>query len=121
MADFPRRGQIYWVDFSPTKGSEQDGRRPAVILSNDVANQHASVVVVAPITSKTKNKKYPQNVMLPANDPLPKAGLILCGQVRTVSKQRLDGYRADLSPVQLRKAERALCVVFNLPKPEPLH
>jgi mRNA interferase MazF len=121
LTSFPRRGQIYWVDFSPTKGSEQSGRRPALIVSNDVANQHGSVVVVVPITSKTKNKKYPQNVLLPPNDPLPQAGLVLCGQVRTVSKERLDGYRADLSPVQMRKAERALCAVFSLPKPPPLH
>ena len=114
MTPFPRRGQIYWVDFSPTKGSEQAGRRPAVILSNDVANQHGSVVVVAPITSNTKGKVYPQNVLLPANDPLPKAGLVLCGQIRTVSKERLDGHRAELSSAQLRKAERALCAVFGL-------
>jgi mRNA interferase MazF len=121
LADFPRRGQIYWVDFSPSKGSEQDGRRPAVIVSNDTANQHGSVVVVAPVTSKTKNSKYPQNVLLHANDPLPKSGLILCGQVRTIAKLRLESYRADLSAVQLRKVERALATVLALPKPDLLH
>jgi mRNA interferase MazF len=121
LADFPRRGQIYWVDFSPVKGSEQDGRRPAVVVSNNVANQHGSVVTVVPITSAPQKKKYPQNVPLPENQPLPQAGTIYCGQVRTVSKQRLDGYRADLSASQLREVERALCVVLSLSKPPRLN
>jgi len=121
LADFPRRGQIYWVDFSPTRGSEQDGRRPAVIVSNDTTNQHGSVLVAAPITSKTKNKKLAVNVYLPANDPLPKEGLVLCAQIRTIAKERLDGYRMDLSPTQLREVERALALLLSLPKPPLLN
>ncbi len=121
MAEFPRRGQIYWVDFSPTKGSEQSGRRPAAIVSNDVNNQHASVVVMVPITSKLKHKGLVLNVHLPANDPLPEPGLVLCGQVRTISKDRLETYRADLSPSQLREVDRALALLLSLPKPERLN
>lgn len=121
MADFPRRGQIYWVDFNPVQGSEQGGHRPAVIVSNDVMNQHGSVVTVAPISSAPQKKKYPQNVPLPANDPLPKAGTVYCGQVRTISKKRLDNYRADLSPSQMREVERALAAVLDLPKPDRLN
>lgn len=109
------------MDFSPVQGSEQGGRRPAVVVSNDVANQHGSVVTVVPVTSAPQKKKYPQNVPLPANDPLPQAGTIYCGQVRTISKKRLDGHRGDLSLSQLREVERALCVVFSLPKPERLN
>jgi len=123
LADFPRRGQIYWVNFDPAKGSEQQGRRPAVVVSNDVANQHGSVVVVAPITSKikAKTKKYPVNVYLPPNDPLPQEGLVLGGQVRTITKERLESYRNDLSSSQLREVERALAAVFGLPKPPRLN
>jgi len=121
LADFPRRGQIYWVDFSPTRGSEQDGHRPAVIVSNDVANQHGSVVVAVPMTKNTANERFPQNVLLPANDPLPDAGLVLCGQVRTIAKERLDHCRAELSNPQMREVERALCTVLALPKPERLN
>jgi len=121
LADFPRRGQIYWVDFSPTRGSEQDGRRPAVIVSNDVANLRGSVVVVAPTTTNTGNARFPQNVLLPENDPLHRASLVLCGQIRTVTKERLDGHKADLSASQLREVERALAVVLSLPKPALLN
>lgn len=91
-------------------------------MSNDVANNRGSVVVVAPITSQTKNRRFPQNVYLGANDPLPMEGLVLCGQIRTVSKEiRLDGYRADLSVNQLREVERALAVILALPKPPLLN
>jgi mRNA interferase MazF len=114
VAEFPRRGQIHWVDFNPTRGSEQAGRRPAVIVSNDVMNLHGSVVVVAPLTSRLPAKQYPQNVHLPAGRPLEREGVINCGQVRTISKDRLDGYRADLEPEQVAQVERALAAVFVL-------
>jgi mRNA interferase MazF len=84
----PRRGQVYWVDFSPTKGSEQAGRRPAVIVSNDMANRASPVVTVVPMTSQPK-RPFPWNVPVPADGRL-KAGTVLCNQLRTVAKERLD-------------------------------
>jgi mRNA interferase MazF len=117
VADFPRRGQIHWVDFDPIKGSEQGGRRPAVIVSNEIANQHSSVVVVIPMTSAPQKKKYPQNVPFPAGDPLPEPGTAYCGQVRTVSKDRLDGYRADASKKQMASIDKALAVALALQSP----
>lgn len=115
MTDFPRRGQIHWVDFSPTKGSEQSGRRPALIVSNDTANQHSPVVVVVPLTSSQTAARFPQNVSLPAGRPLPDAGVILCGQIRTVSKERLDGYRGDLEAAQQEAVDKALGTALDLP------
>jgi mRNA interferase MazF len=114
VASFPRRGQIYWVDFDPIRGSEQGGHRPAIVVSNDVANQHSEVVVVVPLTKTIPKKKYPQNVHFAAGDPLPEAGTAYCGQVRTVSKDRLDGYRVDVSTVQMAAIDRALCVALGL-------
>ena len=46
----PRRGGVYFVNFDPVRGSEQAGTRPALIISNDVANRHSSVVTVVAIT-----------------------------------------------------------------------
>ena len=112
-----RRGQIYWVDFNPTVGSEQAGVRPAVVVSNDVANQRAATVTVVPCTTQLAPKQYPQNVRLPPNRPLAEAGDVLCGQVRTVSKTRLKTYRADLSEDQLAAVDRALAVALGLSKP----
>lgn len=114
MADFPRRGQIHWVDFDPIRGSEQGGRRPAIIVSNNIGNQHSSVVVVVPLTRTKPKRPYPQVVSFPANDPLPEAGAANCGQVRTVSKDRLDGYRASVSRQQLAAVDKALAVALGL-------
>lgn len=115
MEGFPRRGQIYWVDFSPARGSEQDGRRPAVVVSNNITNQHSTIVTVVPLTSREQKKNYPQNVSLPAGMPLPKAGTVLCAQVRTISQERLEEHRADLSDEQMQKVDRALGKALGLP------
>jgi len=117
LADFPLRGQIWWVDFNPTIGSEQSGIRPAVIISNDVANQHSPVVTVVPMTRTVPKRPYPQNVSVPANRPLPDASTIYCGQVRTVSKQRLRDYRGDLEPEHLEAVNAALAKALGLPTP----
>lgn len=115
MEGFPRRGQIYWVDFAPARGSEQDGRRPALVVSNDITNQHSKVVTVVPLTSQAQKKPYPQNVSLPQGLPLPKAGTVLCAQVRTISQERLEEHRADLTVDQMRKVDRALGKALGLP------
>lgn len=51
-----KRGDIYWVDFGITKGSEQGGIRPAVIIQNNVGNKFSPTVIVCPITSEIKKK-----------------------------------------------------------------
>ena len=52
------RGEVWWVQFDPSIGSEIRKRRPGIILSNSVANQHLSRVVVVPITSNF-DRVYP--------------------------------------------------------------
>ncbi len=50
----PRRGEVWTVNFSPGRGSEQRGIRPALIIQNDVGNKYAAATIVAAITSKLK-------------------------------------------------------------------
>lgn len=101
------------VDFTPTRGSEQSGIRPAVIVSNDVNNQRAPTVIVAAITRTISSQRFPQNVHLPAGE-LPHEGTILGNQIITVAKERLGGFRGELGPELLGHVERALRVVFGL-------
>lgn len=61
---FPRRGEVYWVNLDPTVGSEIAKTRPAVIISNDVGNQYADRVIVAPISSSGMSRVYPFEVRL---------------------------------------------------------
>ena len=78
------------INFSPTKGSEQSGRRPAVVVSGNILNTYAPVIYVCPITSKIKN--YKGGVVL---EPIPANGLnatseVLIMHLRSVSKNQFE-------------------------------
>jgi mRNA interferase MazF len=108
----PKRGEIYWVNFNPARGSEQAGRRPAVVISLDSFNSHMPVVAVAAIS--TKIKPYNFTVDLPPGKPLTKHSQILAFQVITVDRSRLDGYMGTLDAEQIGKLEAALRVAWGL-------
>lgn len=112
---FPRRGEIYIVDFGQPRGSEQAGRRPALVVSNDISNNRSPVVTVAAITKTIPTKNYPYNVDLPAG-VLPLGGTIYCGQLLTVDKNRLLRYRGTLDGRKLADVDKALVVALGLPK-----
>ena len=50
-----KQGEIWFVDLNPTKGSEQAGQRPVVVISGNLLNEHLTVVIVVPLTTKIKN------------------------------------------------------------------
>ena len=72
------QGDIIIMDFNPQTGHEQSGRRPAIVLSNDVLNHHSSLAFVCPITNT--NKKHPFHIEL--DDRTQTTGVILCDQVK---------------------------------------
>lgn len=108
-----KRGQIYMVNFDPVIGSEQGGMRPALIIQNDVGNQHSPTVIVAPITSKLKHT-VPTHVEIGQTVALPKPSQILLEQIRTVDKTRVGDYLAELEPVKLKQVRRALKISLDL-------
>jgi mRNA interferase MazF len=59
----PQRGDFAWLDFAPQTGREQAGRRPAIIISDEIYNKTTGLLICCPITSKIKN--YPFEVALP--------------------------------------------------------
>ena len=65
----PRRGEIWLVDFDPTRGAEIRKTRPALIIQNDAANRYSPITIVAGITSKFDAQQlYPTDVLLKAPD-----------------------------------------------------
>jgi mRNA interferase MazF len=85
-----RRGDIYWVDWNPARGSEQAGRRPGLVVSNDIANEHAPIVVVASMTTRRPSRPFPFLVEITADESgLSRDSTINCLQLLTVAKQRL--------------------------------
>lgn len=109
----PRRGDIYWVDFHPARGSEQAGRRPAVVISQDSFNSRMPVVVVAAITSQIKPAMH-TTVILPENKPLPKESQILAFQVVTIDQSRLERYLGCLDAQQTLQLNSALRLAWGL-------
>lgn len=91
-----RRGDIFWVDFEPTVGSEANQTRPAVLVSNDGANRRADelgrgVVTVVPLTSETISV-YPFQVLLPpGRTGLSGPSKAQAEQIRAVDVERVGG------------------------------
>ena len=117
MAD-PIRGEIWPADLGTGRGHEQAGQRPVLIVSDDSFNAGLSgLVMVVPLTSKVaKSKHIPAHIRV---DP-PEAGLktpsvILCDQLRTISKDRLGKAPwGTVSSATLAEVETALRVLLGL-------
>ena len=83
-----QRGDIYWANLDPVRGSEASQRRPVVIVSNNPSNRASPNVTICAITSSV-HRLYSFNVMLP-DGMLERPSKIQANQIRTLSKERLD-------------------------------
>ena len=82
------RGEIYWADLDPTKGREQAGQRPVLILSQEIFNNRSGTVIAMALTSQPQKAGFPLTLEL--SDPtLPKRSWIKISQIRTLSTERL--------------------------------
>lgn len=68
-----RRGDIYYADLNPVCGSEQGGKRPVVVIQNDMGNTHAPTLIVATITTKADKRKFPTHYLVKENAALVEA------------------------------------------------
>ena len=80
MTPSPQRGEIWLLDLDPTRGHEQAGRRPAMVLSPKSYNSKTGLAILCPITNRIKG--YPFEVPLP--DGFPISGGILSDQVKSL-------------------------------------
>lgn len=112
----PRRGELYWVDWNPARGSEQAGRRPALVISTDRGNETAPTVIVAALTSRGTSRRYPFQVRIPlaVRIGLSQESTVLCHQLITVAKERLGLRIGTLSPELMAQVDQALRVALGL-------
>lgn len=103
-----KQGEVWDMYLNPVQGSEQSGRRPAVILSGNLMNKHLKVVIVCPLTTKIKN--YKGNVILTPNEinGLTQESEILTFHIRSVSKERLKHKIGSISSDQLTVIKQGL-------------
>jgi len=110
----PSRGQIWLVDLNPTRGHEQAGKRPCLVVSVDLFNQGASgLAVVLPITSK--NKGIPFHVEVnPPEGGLTQQSYIKCEDMRSISIERLSDLWGVISPTTMMIVEDRLRILLGL-------
>ena len=106
------RGDVYWVELDPTRGSEVAKTRPCFVLSATEINQHRKTVVVIPLTT-TATPAAPLLIAIPSTGATSKARI---EHIRAVDKSRLQRKLGKLSVQDLHAAEEALRRVLRLPK-----
>lgn len=82
------RGEVYWADLNPTRGNEQTGRRPVLIISHNVLNDRSGTVIALALTSRPQKAGYPLTYEL-KGVKLPRPSWVKISQVRTLSTERL--------------------------------
>ena len=106
------RGEVWWVEFGSTLGSEVRKTRPAVIVSNDAANRHLARVVVVPMTSNTE-RQYPGEAIVSVGGQSSKA---MADQIMAADKSRLKNRLDTLSKPDMLAVEDAIKVHLALPR-----
>lgn len=109
-----RRGDIYYANLNPTIGSEQDGVRPVLVISNNWGNYYGSTLIIVPITSQRKCKKLPTHYRLPTVYGLRKQSHLLFEQIRVIDKQRLVRYIGKLNQNSLQAAELPMKIALGM-------
>jgi mRNA interferase MazF len=110
-----RRGEIYLADLNPVIGREQGGRRPVLIIQNDIGNRYSPTTIVAAITSAISPKVYPTEVQVPAGaGGLSAPSAVLLNQIKTIDKSRLERYVGHLDEATMRRVDWAIHISLGL-------
>ena len=110
----PSRGEIWMVNLNPTRGREQAGIRPAMILSADPFNHGpADLVILLPITSKRKGIPFHVHVG-PPEGGVKTDSYIKCEDIRSVSKQRLAKRWGRVSAGTMKVVEDRIAILLDL-------
>jgi mRNA interferase MazF len=94
------RGEIHWANLNPARGHEQAGRRPVLILSQDIFNERSGTVIAVALTSKPQKAGFPLTLKLDS-EQLPRSSWVKISQIRTLSVERIGELIAGVSPEEL--------------------
>jgi len=111
-----RKGSIYWVDFSPGKGSEPMGRRPGLVVQNDLLNDSKlNTVIVVAITSTLRFGELPGNIILQKGEAnLPKRSVVNLTQIKTVDKHSLKEKIGSLTQKRLADVYEGMKLIVDI-------
>lgn len=106
-----RRGNIFWVDFDPSRATEIQKKRPSLVCSHDILNENSSRIIVAPITSNLK-KIYSFEYEIKSDSSI--KGKIMLDQLRSIDKSRLGDRLGDLSLKEMQEIDVILKFILGL-------
>lgn len=116
MNKLPKRGEIWLLDWSPSRGSEQAGFRPAIIIQTDAANSNPGYPNTIVLTVSTKGKPVPFHVPIKPNrsNGLTEASFVKCEQVLTVAKERLVRKLGVIGKDEMQLIKQAVRLVLEV-------
>ena len=109
-----KRGQIWYADLDGIRGSEQGGRRPVLIVQNDIGNAHSPTTIIAVITSKPTKAKIPTHIWLSLTDGFKVNSMVELEQLRTIDKSRLTKYIGQVQKGEQDLIDQALKISVGL-------
>jgi mRNA interferase MazF len=101
------RGDVRWADLNPTRGREQAGQRPVLILSHDVFNERSGTVIAVALTSQPQRAGFPLTLELTAPG-LPKRSWVKISQIRTLAVERIGDRLARAAPEDIARVIEGL-------------
>ena len=109
------RGDIYYADMEPYIGSEQGGKRPVVVLQNNIGNRHSPTLIIATVTTRTEKKKnQPTHVLVDSNPAFEEPSMILLEQIFMIDKSRIERFMGYASKAEMLRIDMALLVSLAL-------
>lgn len=103
-----KQGEIWYTNLNPVEGSEQAGFRPVVIISGNLLNQYANVVICAPLTTQIKNY-HGNHILNPTSaNGLASTSEVLTLHVRSISKSSLKSRVGYISNLELKQIQKCL-------------
>ena len=108
-------GDIFLIDFDGAKFSEQCGKRPAIVVSNDKGNQHSPTMLVVPLTTKNKKKSLPTHLTIePEKSGLKEISTALFEQVKVADKKRIIKKIGRIDNSLIEKIKKGLTIAFGI-------
>ena len=111
-----RRGDIYYADLSPVRGSEQGGVRPVVVIQNDCGNFYSPTIIAAATTSRLCKTELSTHISIRKNkaNGFTMDTVVLTEQIRTIDRSRLSNYIGRLNDNELQQINAALALSVGL-------
>jgi mRNA interferase MazF len=106
------RGDIRWADLNPTRGREQAGQRPVLILSHDVFNERSGTVIAMALTSQPQRAGFPLTLELQTAD-LPRQSWVKISQIRTLAVERIGERLTRVTPEELVRVIEGLNEIIS--------